>query len=701
MTLDANAVREVPCTFAEPRPGDALFAAARELGDLNRKYVGQLTFEAWRDYADHGHILAAVTAPRDALDGAAPTLLGYAAYRTPRSEVVIAHLVASQEARHRGVARRLVEQLSEMYPERRGIGAKCRADFPANAVWPRLGFVPLGSMPGRGRDGRLLTYWWRDHGHADLMTWSGPPSSALPVVMDANVFIDLHGRDPGEHAARTRQLLTEVLRDRLELLVTPEMYTEINRRTDSKDRERLQSVIGARYPRLPVHAQSVDEQLQALIEAVGHRPRSLQDRSDYKHIAYASAAGVATVVTRDNPVLRRLRPVAGSVGVSVVSPEELVALVDEAEAAPAYMPAALLGTGYSVKEAGVADDALLRCFFSTGSGEKLRAYERGLRALAAARPSSSRSLITDPYGEPVALIGLAPESDVLTVPIVRMIPTALQATLAAQVASLLRASSAERGVHAIRVSDQHPHPLILDALLRDGFYLTGGGPIALTLPVVCRMTDLPTAIGEAVPKVAKENEESLPWLAAAHNLAEAPSVHVALALERQLRPLCIVDAPVDVWMVPIRSQFSAQLFGYPQELLARPDELGISVEHVYYRGGRSGEGAPGRVLWYVSGEREGVVMGRSELVEVIDGPWEEIFRRFRRLGVYQRDQVRATADSKGQVRALRVFNTGVFRRPLPLRTLRRFAEEVGVALQLQSPSRISPELFARIMEEVG
>jgi len=445
----------------------------------------------------------------------------------------------------------------------------------------------------------------------------------------------------------------------------------------------------------------VDQQVQALIEAIGHQPHSPQDRSDLNHIAYASAAGVPTVVTRDNPVLRRLRPIAaGSAGVGVVSPEELVALVDEAEAAPAYMPAALLGTGYNVKEAGAGDNALLRQFFSTASGEKLKAFERALRALAATRPSSSRLLITDPYGAPVALIGLAPESDVLTVPIVRMIRTALQATVAAQVASLLRSCAADRGVHAIGVSDQYANPLVLDALLRDGFYLTDGGPLALTLPAVCRMTDLSVAIRDALPEVAKEREESSPWLTASQSLVDAPSAQVALALERQLRPLCIIDAPVDVWMVPIRSQFSAPLFGYPQELLERPDRLGISVEHVYYRGGRSGERAPARVIWYVSGEREGVVMGRSELVEVIDGPWEKIYSRFRRLGVYKRDQVKATAGSGGQVRALRVINTDVFRRPLPLRTLRRFAQELGVGLQLQSPSRVSPELFALIMEEV-
>jgi predicted transcriptional regulator len=160
---------------------------------------------------------------------------------------------------------------------------------------------------------------------------------------------------------------------------------------------------------------------------------------------------------------------------------------------------------------------------------------------------------------------------------------------------------------------------------------------------------------------------------------------------------------VDAWLIPIQPKYSAALFGFPQELelFARPDELGISVEQVYYRGGRSGETAPARVLWYVSGPSQGLVMGRSELIEVVDAPWDVAYRRFRRLGVYTRADVQRTSDSRGLVRALRVINTEAFDRPLPLSRLQRFAADVGHGLQLQSPSRIGPDLFERIMKEVA
>lgn len=681
--------------FREPGPDDPLFDAARDLGDKNRKYLGHLTFDAWKDYAEAGHILVVI-------DSESPwPIEGYAAYRTSRDEVVLAHLVVRPESRGRHVARGLIERLSDAYPERRGIAAKCRPDFPADAMWPRLGFVPLGSPVGRSFEGHRLTYWWRDHGQADLMTWGGPPASALPVVMDANVFIDLHGADPGPQAPRTRELLLEELRERVELLVTPEMFTEMNRVGDLGERERLRNLIDSHYPRLPVHADRARSVSTALIAAIGRAPRTPQDRSDVNHIAYASAAGVSTLVTRDDPVLRRLRAVAAAdAGVNIVSPEELVAHIDESEAALSYQPGALLGTGYSIKEAGTGDDKLVRELYSNASGEKLRDFERRLRRLAASRPASSRLLVTDPVGAPIALLGMVPAGAVLSVAVARMNPFALQATFALQAATLLRRSAEAAGLRAIRVTDPHPHPVLVDALIRDGFRPSADGALALTIPTLCTIDQLAGVVAAAAADPTISANESRPWLEAVDRLTVRPRAETALSLERQFRPLCVVDAPVDTWLVPIRPKFSAPLFGYPQELLARPDELGIGVEHVYYRGGRSGETAPARVLWYVSGPNDGVVMGRSELIEVVDSPWEVAYRTFRRLGVYTRPDVEHTADARGQVRALRVINTEVFDRPLPLRLLQRFARDAGRGLQLQSPSRISADLFTLIMKEV-
>jgi len=685
--------------FVCPGPDDRLFERVFELGESQSDSLGMLTREAWREYAVKGHIMAAVLGTPDQTDTS--RLVGYCAFRLPRNEVVLAHLVVAPDARHQKIARALVHELSRRYQDRRGIAARCRRDYEANDMWPHLGFVAQGDRPGRSAKGYPLTSWWLDHGHPDLMTWQGAPASLTSVVMDANVFFDLHAKAPGTEARVTRLLLNEVLDGRIQLLATPELHNEIDRRDDAAVRRTNHALLGT-YPSLAINQADLDAKNQALIAALGRTPRRAQDLSDLKHIAYAAAAGVQVVVTRDNPALRKLQDLAAdAVGVKLVSPEELVALIDEVEAAPSYWPAALLGTGYQVEEAGADDITRLNEFFDSGTGEKKKDFERRLRRLASQRPSSHRLLYSDPAGNLVALLGTTPAQGVLEVSLLRMRPSALQPTLAAQLVSRLRPMAREASVSAMRATDPHPHPLLAEALLADGFRPGPQGAVALTLTALCTVEEVAGLVARAGSQLSADEQGSLSGsLVIGSNLDQQESPEWSSAVERQLRPLRIVDAPLGVWLVPIKPVYASALFGYPVELFTRPEELGISVEHVYYRGGSAAEKAPGRVVWYVSGKHHGFVVGCSELAEVVDGTPTELYSRFRRLGVYKREAVMGAAGTRGRARALRVINTEMFDTPLPLKRLKMLAARRSQSLQLWSASRIGTGLFADIMREV-
>lgn len=683
------------CRLVDVAPDTDLFRAVFDLGESQSRYVGMLPPTAWRQYAVNGTILAAV-------DGA-DSLLGYAVYRLPRNDVVVAHLVVAPHAQRRGVARVLVDELSWRYAERTGVSARCRRDWPANDSWPRLGFVPRGERPGRSLKGHLLTDWWRDHGHRDLLSWGGPTATTVPLVCDANVFIDLHGDNPGEAAAHVRYLLNEVLGDRVELLVAPELRNELNRNDDHDIRIRMLRIVDS-YPNLSVSRGSLQEARDALVEVLGREPRGVRNRSDVMQMAWAAAAHVPAIVTRDNPAMRKLTQAAGSLGVRLVSPEEVVVLVDEVESAPSYTPSALLNTGYSLVEASTADRSELDLFFHTGSGEKKRDYQQRLRQLAAHRGAAGahRRLYRAPAvgdaaaGEPIALLGCAPKAGVLEVTLLRMRECPIQATLAAQVASAVRTVAVEAGVNGIVVTDPHRHPSMFDALIADGFRLVGDSIAAVAVPGWTTIGLLPQRLAEVALGLGELSESFTDLLAPSADVQG--SAAAALNIERQLRPLRVVDAPVPCWLVPIKSVFSSQLFGYPWELFPRQDSLGISIEHVYYRGGKSGETAPGRVLWYVSGAKE--VIAVSDLDEVADGDPLELWRRFRRLGVYGRGEVLATANKRsGKVRALRVVNTQPFPHRLGLPRLRQLAARHGQNLRLRSASQIASGLCAEVMRE--
>lgn len=84
----------------------------------------------------------------------------------------------------------------------------------------------------------------------------------------------------------------------------------------------------------------------------------------------------------------------------------------------------------------------------------------------------------------------------------------------------------------------------------------------------------------------------------------------------------------------------------------------------------------------------------SLLEEIVVGPATEVYRRFRRLGVYQWADVLALAkgDEQSQVMALRFANTELFVRPV---SWSRLASH-GVRSSLQGPERIDAAQFAEM-----
>ena len=351
------------------RPNSPRLQAVIALGDANRRTTGLLPTAAWEDYAQRGHLIAVVG------DQDPDVPLAYAAFRLPRHEVVLAHLVVAKDNQGKGLARR-------------GVAARCRRDWPAHAIWPRLGFVPRGERPGRGKDGKPLTRWWLDHGHPDLMTWTGPAPGLAPLVLDVNAFLDLHsseGADP-----RTKEVLLGTLDGRVELLLSPEVHNEIDRRLSGSQRRRMHELAES-YVQLAVKREVRDEFLQRLQERLPRRAARVQAASDVRHVADAAAAGVGIFVTRDEEAIRRIGPVATELfGTRLVTPQDLVAVLDEAENAPSYWPAALLGTGYAMTEVPGGDDDPVAVFLNHGAGEKRHTLARVLRDLAALRPGSHR-----------------------------------------------------------------------------------------------------------------------------------------------------------------------------------------------------------------------------------------------------------------------------------------------------------------------
>jgi predicted transcriptional regulator len=191
---------------------------------------------------------------------------------------------------------------------------------------------------------------------------------------------------------------------------------------------------------------------------------------------------------------------------------------------------------------------------------------------------------------------------------------------------------------------------------------------------------------------------------------KVPALHAGLpaeiagVMERTWWPAKVMDSLMPSFLVPIEPRWSTELFNVPATLIPRNDVLGISREHVYYRSsGHRNESVPARLLWYVSkgtaGQQGQMVIGSSRLDEVVVDTPDILFTRFEHLGVYGREQVRATADTSGRAMALRFSDTEIFSNPVTLRRLNSLAEAQGLRLSLMSLSKISNLLFQAVYEE--
>ncbi|MEY2468297.1 MAG: hypothetical protein QOF21_995, partial [Actinomycetota bacterium] len=423
-------------------PRTRRFDEVIELHRRYRKTLGFLPAGAFAEYAGDGTLLGAL-----ADDG---LLVGYALYDLPRSEIALRHLCVDAKVRGMGVARALVEELANRHSDRAGIRVRCRRDWDANTMWPRLDFEPLDDRPGRSSEGRLLTTWWRDFGQPNLLSGIPEPGgTAYLAALDTDVFIDLElSRDGGEES---RNLLTDWVLELVELVITKEVVQEINNQNDP-DVRRKQRGRAVGFRRIDTSDALVKAATQRLLAGLPGPPRTPHDQADVRHVARAHAGGASYFLTRDEQLIRRLGPAAEArLGVQVLTPAMFLRTLWALDQPLAYSPAALANTTFEITAvtAEVEADAC-KVFVNYREGERLVEFRRKLRALIGSPSVWEVLLVRDASTSPRGLIVRGVAKNVLRVPMIR-VAGGSGLTMARHLLHLQRSHATELGLRVVSV----------------------------------------------------------------------------------------------------------------------------------------------------------------------------------------------------------------------------------------------------------
>lgn len=651
------------------------------LGDASRSTLGFLPRAGYLEAARKDSIIVATRQDDNAV-------AGYCLYSVTLHYVRVIHVCVADGHRGEGLAARLLDTVQCRHPDVLGLKLKCRRDWPANYMWPHLGFQPVTDMPGRSRAGHPLTAWWRANRIPSLFDVDDDQSLAVLVSVDTNVFCDLHSRTSSARRQFSGPLAMLAADEQVRLALPASVASELNQTPNADERQHYLRT-AATYIKL---GSSRAEILQIASNVVSLLPSGAASsdpslEKDILYVAESISDDARVFATRDANLIRIVGPIVfENYGILVLDPVEVPSHLAREKSLLDYQPARLAETAFNVTRptaevwAGVDIYQLL----NRADGERRSSFTMRLRETAASPGDLERYTLVGPDGELVAAWAVGRTAGRLQVPLFRVRSGQLQTTIARQLILGWRQEAVRSGANAIVVDDAYVSRGLIGVLERDGF--TSAAPARWSVAVIdlCSTWDCVRAAAEGIAQDSQQLPEA------------APSIAQASELERVWWPAKILDSNIPCYFIPIKSSFADELLGHHVTLLERRSELGLSREHVYYRSSRSQPRAPGRLLWY-SSKRDMEVVACSRLVDSTTSSAESLYRSFRSLGVWNLEQIRECS-TDGRVGAIRFADTEVFENPISLRRLRELS--VGSAsLPSQGPVKITGALFAAIYAE--
>lgn len=658
------------------------------LGDKNRKTLGFLPEKAFVESAKKQKILIAIDSETQ--------FAGYLLFRTSYNRINIDHLCIAPSHRGKGITKKLIDKLKTITKDKyEGIGLSCRNDYGLHDMWCGNGFIPKWEKPGRGKDGKLLTYWWYDYGHRNLFSIAPIQKleSKLCVVIDDQLFFDLYA-DESLDNEESKLLLADWLEPEIELCITDGIFIQINNINSDEERKLYRRFAeNEQFTILPCESEKLDkfqEELKIFLSEKG----IVKSDINFHHLARAIASDSHLFVTREPLLLNIANEIYEKFSLSVIRPINLVIQLNELSRNSEYQPIRLSGTSIeqvSVTKAEV--ETMTNYFYCSEQNETKTQFQQKLRRFISNPENFECFKVIEGKDKPLALIVYGKHNNhELEIPIVRVSDNPLSATLVQHLIFKSILYSAREGRQFTRINDSYLQDTVKKAIQEHQFIRVNEDFIKINLAFVETASQLSKFLKKIGNRLGKEYKFCLQLANSINKKNFIKDVQESANIERFLFPAKIIDAQIPSFIIPIEPKWAKDLFdeGLANQhlsLFGAKSELAFNKEAVYYRSAKNYARikAPFRILWYVSQDKYyvhvGAIRACSLADEVIINKSENLFQLFQRLGVYKLSDLSSINKDKDEnIMAIRFGYTELLNK-IELRTIRKTLNRPKITFQ--------------------
>jgi GNAT superfamily N-acetyltransferase len=673
----------------------------RRLADQNTSTLGFLPAIAFKDYAIRKGVLVII-------DNKNNHLAGYLLYRVVERNrhAIIVHLCIDSKYRGQGLAELLFEELRQRTQALRGIGLLCRRDYEhANKLWHRLGFTPKNVKRGRGQTPTELTFWWFDHYHKTLFDIVAD-TKPLKVIIDANVFFDIIDikRDQEESLALT----SDWLMDDVQLLITPELEYEINRKGDIGTRKRnLQKAHefaqsrGERKDFEKVYAALKEEFPLASTES---------RESDIKQLSWAIVdPDVNFFITRDEDLVKYFSDLCAKYDLLLYNPVDLILHLDELHKVQEYKHMRLAGTNINLRRIQAGEIEVVAEYFQHVGKEKRPNFIKHLRRIVSDVKQCECYVVESETREAVALFAYdRTTADELTIPLFRVSKDAINKTFIRYFLLRFLALSAEEHRSFTRLTDPHIQEITEKCLQEDGFMKVDETWVKPNILIAESAKIVGDHFERAIQYKGDISHYYKIHLSILHHENSSLNTEAMVEIERLLWPAKITDADIPTFSIPINHYWASRWFDEKlakQTLFGAEKELAFNREGVYYSSATrlSIPSLPARVVWYITKDENlggtGSIRACSRLDDVVIGKPKDLFRQFKHLGIYEWRDIYGAAkeDLEKHLVVFKFSDTQLFTHPVSYSEWQTITmQDRGKKPPIYSPTPMPKSTFQKI-----